>query len=92
MHIFKLGDRVKLTPSGVIYYGGTPGWTPEGQGGGKPGTVVVAGDRPHEPGACPRPYLVSWDNGAVNSYREEDLQAAPEVEAAVNVVPFGRGN
>ena len=54
---FKRGDRVMLTPAAVRYYGGAPGWTPQMQGGGKPGTIVVASDRPHKPGASPRPYL-----------------------------------
>lgn len=89
---FKPGDRVMLTPAAVRYYGGAPGWTPQMQGGGKPGTIVVASDRPHKPGASPRPYLVSWDNGAVNSYREEDIQAMGKEEpVAANVTPFGRG-
>lgn len=78
---FKPQDRVVLTPAAVRYYGGVAGpngatWTPTAQGGGKPGTVTFAGERPHRPGADPRPYYVVWDNGAENSYREEDL--APE--------------
>jgi len=88
---FHPGDRVKLSPSAIPYYGGTPAWVPEGQGGGKAGTVVEAGDRPHKPGAAPRPYLVRWDNGVVNSYREDDLtQALPEDAPAGNVIAFRR--
>lgn len=88
---FKPGDRVRLTPQAILYYGGAPGWVPEGQGGGKPGTIAFAGERPHKPGAQPRPYFVEWDNGVSNSYREEDLLAdeAPE-ETASNIIPFGR--
>ncbi len=56
-----------------------------------PGTVVEAGDRPHKPGAAPRPYLVRWDNGVLNSYREDDLtQALPEDAPAGNVIAFRR--
>ncbi len=72
----KTGDRVKLTPSAVAFYGGAyPHWIPEGQGGGTTGTLLFAGDRPHKPGAAPRPYYVAWDNGTENSYRLEDLEA-----------------
>ena len=74
---FKPDTRVKLTPQAISYYGGVPGWVPQGQGGGTHGTVLFAGDRPHKPGADPRPYYVRWDNGAENSYREQDLQEAP---------------
>ncbi|HLO66733.1 MAG TPA: hypothetical protein VK188_06920 [Holophaga sp.] len=90
---FKAGDRVTLTPAAVRYYGGAPPWVPFNQGGGEPGTVAFAGDRPHKPGAEPRPYFVEWDNGAGNSYREGDLQAAvdPEDAPPSNVIPFGRG-
>ena len=70
---------VHLTRPAVGFYGGTwPNWTPTAQGGGQPGTLVFAGERPHKPGAAPRPYYVKWDNGAENSYREEDLERAPE--------------
>lgn len=88
---FKPGDRVRLTPQAVLYYGGAPGWVPEGQGGGKPGTVAFAGERPCKPGAHPRPYYVQWDNGVANSYREEDLgpEAVPEDAAPANIIPFG---
>lgn len=75
----KTGDRVRLTPSAVAFYGGNyPHWIPQGQGGGSTGTIVFAGDRPHKPGAAPRPYYVEWDNGVENSYRLEDLEQAPE--------------
>ncbi|WP_306591221.1 hypothetical protein [Geothrix sp. 21YS21S-4] len=93
---FKPGDRVQLTRAGVALYGGAwPHFVPQAQGGGTPGTVLVAGDRPHKPGAAPRPYYVRWDNGTENSYRAEDLEAAPEAEEsepplAGNIVPFRR--
>ncbi len=102
---FKPGDRVRLTHSAATYYGGAgTAWVPEGQGGTNGvGTVLVAGDRPHDPRATPRPYYVRWDNGAENSYREEDLAAAPLASArkpedageedpgpAGNIIPFGR--
>ncbi|HJV89145.1 MAG TPA: hypothetical protein VJ623_02475 [Holophagaceae bacterium] len=94
---FTAGDRVRLTRAGVTMYGGAwPHWVPEAQGGGAPGTVLFAGERPHKPGAAPRPYYVRWDNGVENTYRVEDLEAAmapesPEGEAAPsNVVPFLR--
>lgn len=88
---FKVGDRVRLAPQAVLYYGGAPGWVPEGQGGGTAGTVAFAGERPHRPGAQPRPYYVTWDNGAGNSYREEDLaEAEPPREEPSNIIPFGR--
>jgi hypothetical protein len=93
----KTGDRVRLTPLAVAFYGGAwPHFVPEGQGGGTEGTLLFAGERPHKPGATPRPYYVRWDNGVENTYRVEDLQAAPtseeeEVEEdAPNVIPFGR--
>ena len=73
---FKAGDRVMLTTMANSYYGGVGGYTPVGQGGGKPGTVRYAGDRPYSHGADPRPYFVDWDNGASNSYREGDLKPA----------------
>jgi hypothetical protein len=74
--------RVRLTREAVIFYGGQwPHWVPTAQGGGQPGTLVFAGERPHKPGAAPRPYYVAWDNGAENSYRVEDLEAVPEEEA-----------
>jgi hypothetical protein len=90
---FKVTDRVRLTPAAVRYYGGASGWVPEAQGGGKDGTVVFAGERPHKPGAEPRPYYVHWDNGAENSYRKCDLQAASEPVEKVtsNVIAFRRG-
>jgi hypothetical protein len=95
--------RVRLTREAVIFYGGTwPHWVPTAQGGGQPGTLVFAGERPHKPGAAPRPYYVKWDNGAENSYREEDLERAPEEATSPeepgpdtgdappsNVIPFG---
>ncbi len=99
----KTGDRVRLTAEGVRCYGGAwPHFVPEGQGGGKPGTLIFAGDRPHKPGAAPRPYYVRWDNGVENSYREDDLQLAVEAPVAPdgsgeeedgpsNIIPFGRG-
>lgn len=72
------GDRVRLTPAAVAFYGGAwPHFVPQGQGGGTTGTVLFAGDRPHRPGATPRPYYVRWDNGAENSYRVGDLEAPP---------------
>lgn len=90
---FSPGDRVSLTPAGIALYGGVAQWVPEAQGGGSLGTVMLAADRPHKAGASPRPYYVLWDNGAENSYREEDLEAAeggetvPEQEeAAPNVI------
>lgn len=98
---FNPGDRVRLTAGAVTFYGGAwPHFIPQGQGGGTTGTVVEAGDRPHKPGAAPRPYLVAWDNGVVNSYRDEDLEGLheePEEEDgtsdgdAPNLVPFRRG-
>ena len=97
---FKTGDRVRLSRAGVICYGGAwPNWVPTEQGGGSIGTVVFAGDRPHKPGAAPRPYYVHWDSGVENAYRVEDLERAPEFEEemepsepqnAPNVVPFIR--
>ena len=96
----KPGDRVKLTRAGVICYGGAwPNWVPTEQGGGSTGTVVFAGDRPHKPGAAPRPYYVRWDSGVENAYRVEDLELAGETDpglepseppSAPNVVPFIR--
>ncbi len=90
---FKAGDRVRLTRAGITMYGGAwPNWVPEAQGGGGPGTILFAGERPHRPGSAPRPYYVRWDNGAENSYRVEDLEGAepegPEAPPS-NVVPFG---
>ena len=87
------GDRVRLTREGVVCYGGAwPHFVPQAQGGGRPGTLLFAGDRPHRPGASPRPYFVRWDNGAENSYRVEDLEPAEEGEtgAPSNVVAFRR--
>lgn len=80
---FHVGDRISLTANAVAFYGGSwPHFIPQGQGGGSVGTVVEAGERPHKPGAAPRPYLVAWDNGVVNSYREEDLIMAGTHKAA----------
>lgn len=100
-YAFKPGDQVRLTRAAVVFYGGAwPNFVPQGQGGGTPGTVLFAGDRPHKPGATPRPYYVRWDNGAENSYRVEDLEAAgpapppkpdPEEETPGNIVTFRRG-
>ena len=73
---FKPGDRVRLTTMANSYYGGAGRWTPHGQGGGEPGTIRYAGNRPYKAGADPRPYFVDWDNGASNSYREGDLKPA----------------
>jgi hypothetical protein len=73
---FKVGSRVSLSPAGAAYYGAAQGaFIPESQGGkyGR-GTVLVADEtRPHDPRAAARPYIVQWDNGSSNSYREEDL-------------------
>ncbi len=96
---FAVGDRVQLTRAGVAMYGGAwPHWVPEAQGGGAPGTVLFAGERPHKPGAAPRPYYVRWDNGVENTYREEDLEGAEpgspsedaEAESHPNIIPFHR--
>lgn len=92
----KAGDRVRLTPQAVGFYGGAwPHFVPQAQGGGSPGALLFAGERPHKPGAAPRPYYVRWDNGAENSYRVEDLEGLPaRAEAAPespsNVVTFRR--
>ncbi len=89
----KPGDRVTLTREGVAFYGGAwPHFVPQGQGGGTTGTVLVAEARPCKPGAAPRPYYVRWDSGVENSYRVEDLEAAPAAEAGppTNIVPFLR--
>ena len=82
---FKPGDRVMLNLVGTSFYGGKwPHFTPEGQGGGRGGTVTQAAYRgENKPGAAPRPYMVQWDNGAVNSYRIEDLE--PEDEAILRL-------
>ncbi len=92
---FQAGDRVRLTRLAVTTYGGAwPHWVPAAQGGGSEGTVLFAGERPHKPGAAPRPYYVRWDNGAENSYRVEDLEDAPEAasdDAPTNVIPFRPG-
>lgn len=89
---FAPGDRVCLTPAAIAFYGGVPDkFTPEGQGGGKPGTIQVADEnRPHDPRAAARPYLVMWDNGVMNSYREEDLQSAgePQPQPGNNIIAF----
>ena len=92
----KPGDRVGLTRAGVTFYGGAwPNFVPEAQGGGASGTVLVAADRPHKPGASPRPYYVRWDNGSENSYRVEDIAIATEsAEPPLRegtVIPFNRG-
>jgi len=85
---FKPGDRVRLTRGAVNFYGGAwPHWVPQDQGGGSTGTVLFAGERPHKPGAAPRPYFVRWDSGAENSYRVEDLEAAAEPEVAQEPPP-----
>ena len=92
----KPGDRVCLTHVGVSFYGGAwPHFVPQAQGGGTLGTVLTAKERPHKPGAAPRPYYVRWDSGVENSYRVEDLkpgtpatEEAPETPS--NVVPFFR--
>ena len=96
-YAFTPGDRVRLTRVAVAFYGGAwPHFIPQGQGGGTPGTVLVAADRPHRPGAAPRPYYVRWDNGVENSYRVEDLEGevpegAPEAEERPgNIVAFKR--
>ena len=101
-----VGDRVRLSPEGVRCYGGVwPHFVPEAQGGGSEGTVLFAGERPHKPGAAPRPYYVRWDSGVENSYRVEDLIKArgatpagddPGVDedqdtGPTNIIPFGRG-
>jgi hypothetical protein len=86
---FKVGDQVRLTRAAVALYGGAwPHFVPQGQGGGSTGTVIFAGERPHKPGASPRPYYVRWGNGVENSYRVEDLMAG-EPEHIGNVIPFG---
>ncbi|WP_005035512.1 hypothetical protein [Holophaga foetida] len=97
---FSPGDRVCLTPAGIAMYGGVARWIPEAQGGGTVGTLLVAADRPHKPGASPRPYYVRWDNGAENSYREDDLERAEdeatdpvqEPEEASNVIQVRWGS
>ena len=92
----KPGDRVRLTHAGVTFYGGAwPHFVPQGQGGGTAGTLLSAEDRPHKPGAAPRPYYVRWDSGVENSYRVEDLEAVPTIpelpaETPSNVVAFLR--
>lgn len=93
---FKPGDRVRLTPAAVAFYGGVwPHFVPQGQGGGTPGTIILAEDRPFRPGAAPRPYYVKWDNGIENSYRIEDLEGLEEREEAsaqdAKIIPFRRG-
>ena len=92
---FAPGDRVRLTRTGVVFYGGAwPHFVPQGQGGGTPGTVLLAAERPHKPGAAPRPYYVRWDNGIENSYRIEDLERAtepatePDSEPDTKIIPF----
>ena len=81
-YAFKPGDRVRLTRVAVAFYGGAwPHFVPQGQGGGTPGTVLAAEDRPHKPGAAPRPYYVRWDNGVENSYRVEDLEGDVPVDS-----------
>jgi len=91
---FKPGDRVNLTDSAGCYYGGNPKWIPPSQGGGTAGYVLFAGERPYDPRAAARPYFVRWDNGAENSYRVDDLQAAPRIPLVVeeqpNVITFNR--
>lgn len=85
--LFEVGQRVLLTPSAIVYYGGTKGFAPEGQGGGKPGTITFAGERPHKFGAAPRPYYVRWDNGVCNSYREDDLMLFAENSDQTSSIP-----
>ncbi len=90
----KVGDRVCLTREGVAMYGGVwPNWIPGAQGGGTAGTLLLSEDRPHKPGAAPRPYYVKWDNGAENSYRVDDLELADEAASkppsSPNIIPFG---
>ena len=90
---FKEGDRVRLTPPAVAFYGGVyPHFIPQAQGGGTDGTILFAGERPHKPGAAPRPYYVRWDSGAENSYRSEDLAPAgpPPGKQEPNIIPFRR--
>ena len=78
---FKIGDKVQLTAEACSYYGGKPPfYYPVRQGGGTPGEVLFAGDRPFKPGATPRPYYVRWENGTENSYREQDLEAVFPIE------------
>ena len=95
-YAFKPGDRVRLTRVAVAFYGGAwPHFVPQGQGGGAPGTVLLAEDRPHKPGAAPRPYYVRWDNGVENSYRVEDLEGMgveveSDSESVSNIVVFRR--
>jgi len=71
--------RVRRPGAGGGFDGGTwPTGRPRAQGGGQRGTLGFGGERPHKPGAAPRPYFVRWDNGAENSYRVEDLELAPK--------------
>jgi hypothetical protein len=88
------GTRVRLSRAGVTFYGGAwPHFVPQAQGGGSVGTVLVAAERPHKPGAAPRPYYVRWDNGVENSYRVEDLEAATETpEPGSDEAPASPGN
>ncbi|MEN6587242.1 MAG: hypothetical protein ABFE02_14475 [Sulfuricella sp.] len=88
---FSLGARVRLTAFAARYYGGNLQWTPPSQGGGTTGTVIAAEDRSHDYRADARPYLVRWDNGAQNSYREADLVEALDesVSGSNNVITFG---
>lgn len=86
--LFQPGDRVRLTPQAVAFYGGAwPHWVPQAQGGGSAGTVLFAGERPHKPGAAPRPYYVRWDSGVENSYRVEDLQGVEEEGSERGAIP-----
>ncbi len=81
-----------------MYGGAWPHWVPEAQGGGSTGTIRFAGERPHKPGAAPRPYYVRWDNGVENAYRVEDLERAESeaepgldpTEPPTNIIPFNR--
>lgn len=90
--VFEVGDRVRLARAAYALYGGAwPHYCPQGQGGGSAGTILFAGERPHKPGAAPRPYYVRWDNGIENSYRVDDLVAddpADETGADSNIIPF----
>lgn len=81
---FNFGDEVRLTREAVALYGGKwPEFVPQGQGGGAVGIITQARFRGEsKPGAEPRPYMVLWENGAVNSYREIDLEPAVMPTAA----------
>ena len=77
---FKVSDRVRLTRGALSFYGRS-----NDQGAGGVGTVFFAGERECPvPGGEPRPYRVHWDNGATNSYRVGDLEAASNVVRFIN--------